>query len=291
MDAGALAARHRFGAPPRPALSLLEPLTDDRGVRAAADRNASYRASDNGRALRLAVDLSRQQTALHLAELSLAQLISTHRGAGHFATTSDVDDALALRGIATASAHAPWPSLRTVALQVLNDARDFAAESREAAATATIAATVVLNVQPTSAAALMLLANNRPSIGTNPRRAASSAVEIEALVLLAIEEDDDTLLSQSLSALDDLADLGDLESSPPELSAIADACAAAFSVTGDARWAGALLQCAHRFRAGDQRLDGTAESMLCALNAFSQAYRAHRRRRTKRPAPPASATP
>lgn len=281
MDAAAIGSRIRIGASPKPALNWLAAAIDETGIRSNADGEASYRVADSGRALRLAVDLHRQEPALHLAELSLALLISAHRGAGHFSAATDAENALALRGIAAATAQAPWPSLRSVAQQVFHDARGFTPSSREAVAIATVAAAQVLAVSPTSTAAQTILANNEARL-VSRLKAPTTPVEIEAGLLLAEHRSDTDLLTLGLASLDRFAERVDT-APPPAVSAIVDACVAALGATGDRRWSQALSSCVQRLRTIDLKREPT-EVLLCALTALSQAQRAQRRRRHGRAA-------
>lgn len=230
----------------------------------------------------------------------------------------------ALWGLGTAAARRP--DLAELALPAFDRGAGLRSEWSRAMAFAALGAVEILRVRPEHLAARALLADAVTVIGRPEQRAQwrwpelrlryANAALPEVLISAGMLLDDAQALEDGLTMLDWLVQveserghfsitpvdgwsLGEprpaFDQQPIELAAIADACAAAFDVTGDPRWADAVQLAAAWFvGANDARVslvdpisgggcDGLlsvgrnenqgAESTLAMISTFQQAHR------------------
>lgn len=287
-----------------PALSLrpLLHLTDDtglqHGLRRGRGRGASYLTADNGRALALVSHLSADPLAQDLAEVYVAFLIHAYQGDGCFRPSMLPDGtwsdpvpgeveheracALALVGVATAGARAPWEQVRRVARALFDESSRFEADDHRALAYAAIAGAEMLAVdeRSTMATRLVDLAASRlprPRLSDHrwpwpdPVLGPLNAVLPDALLAIAHVTGDHTRADEAMALLRwlEVLETRDRHLSPvtgsewspgdprpvfPQLPtdvwAHAAAAGRAHALTGQLRWAQAVRQAAAWF-AGD----------------------------------------
>jgi hypothetical protein len=174
----------------------------------------------------------------------------------------------ALWGLGTAAALHRDPWVRQGSLECFEVAAAWRSISPRAMSFATLGAAEILRVQPSHAGARALIADAVTAIGAaedpalwpwpEERLAYANAVLPEALIAAGVATADDALLGRGLDLLGWLLDIetrGDhlsptpvggwapgearpgFDQQPIEAAAIADACARAFGVTLEARWA------------------------------------------------------
>lgn len=198
------------------------------------------------------------------------------------------DDATgrALLGLGTAAARAPWPEVASTALDLFDAVAGFRSPYPRARAYAALGAVEVLAAHPghrgaveLALAALDLLAGGGADPRwpwPEPRLTYANALLPEAALAVAVATGRDRDAESALAVLDWLVDcesygdrfsftpvggrgpLGDptarrpaFDQQPIEAAAMADACARAYRVTGDRRWANALERAARWFLGGN----------------------------------------
>jgi hypothetical protein len=189
---------------------------------------------------------------------------------GRWADTPSVDDCWgrALWGLGTAAARGPSAESRAVALRCFERSAKLRSPHRRAMAFAAVGAGEVLIADPGHRVARELLVAVVASIGPvallsdwpwpEPRLSYANAAIPEALIIAGRALDDEVVLGEGLGLLAWLLSIetrnGHLSPSPVggwtlgerrpgfdqqpiEAGHLADACATAFAVTGEARWA------------------------------------------------------
>ena len=191
---------------------------------------------------------------------------------------SDDANGRALFGIGVAAATAPWGYVRREARRLFDEAAAFRSTYSRATASATLGAAAVLQADPGCRVARLLL---KDALGSLPRGATdeswpwpesrlfyANGLLPEALIAAGKALADEASLNEGLRQLRWLSDeerLGDhlsfaptggrgpgdprpgFDQQPIEPAALADACARAFDVTGDASWLEPLALCARWF--------------------------------------------
>jgi hypothetical protein len=248
-------------------------------------------------------------------------------GGGRWTGEPSSDDATgrALLGLGTAAATAPWPDVRDPARLLFDRCAGFRSPYPRATAYAALGALAVLAVAPHCVPARMLADDAAVSLPgpvnepgwpwPEPRLSYGNAVLPEALLALAHANGDERAQREALALLRWLVDAetretwfsftpvggrgpGDakpaFDQQPIEAWAFADACARAFTLTRDERWAGDVARAAAWFtgdndvgvgvfdpgtgggfdglkRRGVNRNEG-AESTLAFVSTMAQAH-------------------
>jgi hypothetical protein len=281
---------------PPPSLRHLARLTDEVGIieHARYDRprwDLGYCTDDAGRLLAVVSKLASDPDARRLATVALRFLTRAHEGGGRFRLrlapdaqwTDDPpsDDAAgrALFGLGTAAARAPWPEVRTGALDLFDAAVGFRSAHSRAVAYAGLGAVAVLDVIADHDGARRLVADAAHRLVADaahllpgaalapgwqwpePRLSYANALIPEARLAVAAARGDRQGARDALSLLDWLvreesregwfsfAPVGGrgpgevkpaFDQQPIEAWAMADACARAHAYTGDPHWADAV---------------------------------------------------
>ena len=191
---------------------------------------------------------------------------------------SDDGSARALMGLGVAAAHAPWLEVREQALEVFDAAAGFSTSHLRARAYAILGAIEVLGTRPDHGGAARLVADATGLLPTRredpawpwpePRLTYANALLPDAALAVGVAARDQEIVDAALAALGWLVDeetLADhfsftpvggrgpgdprpaFDQQPVEAWAMADACARAFGVTADARWARAVRRSAGWF--------------------------------------------
>jgi hypothetical protein len=191
---------------------------------------------------------------------------------------SDDAAARAILGFGVAAARAPWPSVRAAARELFDAAACFRSGHPRAMAYASLGAVEVLSAAPGHAGAARLVESAasllfRPGQSeawrwSEPRLAYANALLPEAMLAIASATARDHQARRALLCLDWLVreeTLGQhfsftpvggrgpsdgkpgFDQQPIEAWAMADACARAWSLTGDAQWAEAVARAAAWF--------------------------------------------
>jgi len=280
---------------PPPSLRHLARLTDEVGIieHARYDRprlDLGYCTDDAGRLLAVVSKLASDPDARRLATIALRFLTRAHDGGGrfrlrlapdgHWAHDPPSDDAAgrALFGLGTAAARAPWPEVRTGALDLFDAAVGFRSVHSRAMASAGLGAVAVLDVTADNDGARRLVADAAqllpsPALAAGwrwpePRLSYANALIPEALLAVAVARGDRQGARRALSLLDWLVREESREGwfsfvpvggrgpgevkpafdqQPIDAWAMADACARAYAYTGDPRWADAVGRAAAWF--------------------------------------------
>ena len=232
------------------------------------------RAADSGRRLQL---LGRQYLDFTLAAISSRGAVHNRMNSGgRWTDEPDVGDCWgrALWGLGTAAVHAPTASMRAEALLGFRAAARKRSPHRMASAFATIGAAEVLLRRPEEAPARDLLADCISALGPDgtaadwpwpePRLRYGNGSLVEALLLAGQVLPDPDVGRRGLHLLEFLLGIetrggrlsvtpvggrgpGDpvpaFDQQPIEVSALADAAARAFDLTGDDRWRDAVGTC------------------------------------------------
>jgi hypothetical protein len=271
-------------------------LTDDIGIaehaRASVPRrDLGYCTDDAGRALAVAATLPADPDAHRVATVALGFLEGAHIGGGRFRLRrgpggrwtdhppSDDANGRALLGLGTAAARAPWPDVRSGALDLFEEAAgEFQSRYPRAIAYAVLGAVEVLASLPDHPGATTLVDNGgdlllRPPGAPawpwpEPRLTYANALLPEAALAVAVAtgREDATRDALSLLAwlvreetLDDRFSFTPVggrgpsdpkpafDQQPIEAWAMADACMRARSVTDDVGWADAAERAARWF--------------------------------------------
>jgi hypothetical protein len=150
---------------PRPSLRHLAQLTDEVGIveHARLDkprRELGYCTDDAGRLLAVASKMTHSRDARRLATVALAFLRRAHDhgasfrlhlgGNGRWSDDPPSDDAAgrALLGLGTAASAAPWPEVRSGALDLFEAASGFRSAHPRAIAYAALGAVALLGAMP-----------------------------------------------------------------------------------------------------------------------------------------------
>jgi len=203
------------------------------------------------------------------------------RGNGVWTTDAPSDDATgrALEGLGVAAARCPDRTLRNRALELFEGAANWRSRYRRSVSHAALGAASVLDVDPghrgsreqLDHAAEILSTGRSPSVTwpwPEARLTYSNALIPEALLVLSRVNDDRATLARALEALEWLVDtetLGDhfsftpvtgrgpedqgpaFDQQPIEAWSMASACARAFEITHDPRWADQVIRAAEWF--------------------------------------------
>ncbi len=271
-------------------------LTDDVGIaehaRASVPRrDLGYCTDDAGRALAVAVDLPTDPDARRVATVALGFLDAAHVGGGRFRLRlgpggrwtddppSDDADGRALLGLGTAAARAPWPDVRSGALDLFDEAAGkFRSRYPRAVAYAVLGAVEVLAAMAGHPAATRLVDNSGDQLlqpvhdrawpWPEPRLTYANALLPEAALAVAVTTGREDAARRALSllawlvreeTLDDWFSFTPVggrgpsdpkpafDQQPIEASAMADACIRAHRVTDDPGWADAAERAARWF--------------------------------------------
>jgi hypothetical protein len=234
-----------------------------------------YCTDDAGRLLALAVDVYGDANAAALARLSLSFLERAHIGDGVFRLrqrasgewtsdpTSDDANARALVGLATAAADAPWSDVKERASALFERASVFRSRYPRASAYAVVGAARWAH-NPAARQLIVDAAGNVVRSRDDPhwpwpeaRLTYANALLPHAALVVASVLDDDERLADALGLLAWLVERETLDGhfsftpvdgrdahslapsfdqQPVEAWAMIEACAFAFSLTGDERW-------------------------------------------------------
>jgi hypothetical protein len=289
---------------PRPSLRHLAHLTDDVGIfeHAHLDQrrvDLGYCTDDAGRLLGLASTMAQDPDAHRLATVALEFLRRAHDGDGgtfrlrlgadgQWTDDPASDDASgrALLGLGTAASAAPWPEVRSGALQLFDAAApEFRSVHTRAVAYAALGAVAVVGTMPgrpgaqriVDDAAASLYAGLDPGPGPapgptwpwpEPRLTYANALIPEACMAVGAVHGDPRLVAEALALLEWLVEherrgrwfsftpVGGqgpgeakpgFDQQPIEAWAMADACARAYAHTGEDRWAAEVARAADWF--------------------------------------------
>jgi len=280
---------------PPPSLRHLARLADEVGIaeHARLDRprpDLGYCTDDAGRLLAVVSKLAADPDAHRLADVALRFLTRAHDGRGLFRlrlgpTGSWTDDppsddasGRAVFGLGTAVARAPWPKVRTGALELFDAAVGFRSAYPRALGHAALGAVAVLDVIADHDGARRLVADSADLFAgascdpawpwPEPRLTYANALIPEASLAVAVARRDCQGEREALSLLEWLVGQESRErwfsftpvggrgpgepmcafdQQPIEAWAMADACARAFAHTDDPRWADAVGRAARWF--------------------------------------------
>ena len=280
---------------PRPTLVPLLRLLDWVGIvehsnGVEPDPTSGHCTDDAGRALGMAALLHSDIAAEVIAECCLAQLRDSVVGRGQFClrldeygiptkdAPSDDATARALWGLSLAATRPVAIDIRDAANDLLEQFETFSSPYPRAAAHAVLAATTLLESDPTSDVGAQLLFRNmtavprrnpeRTWVWPEPRLGYSNALIPEALLAAGSLLGDDRLFHDGLDLLTWLVDYErsdeghfsftpaggrgpggrpGFDQQPIEAWATAEACQRAHSITGDPFWADSVALAAHWF--------------------------------------------
>jgi hypothetical protein len=194
------------------------------------------------------------------------------------------DDAAgrALMGLGTAVARAPWPEVQHGAAELFDDAAPFDSPYRRAMAYAALGAVEVAAAIPGHSGAMSLIDRAERRVAAppvdgawpwpEPRLTYANALLPEAALAIAVTTGADDAANRALALLEWLVqeetmgsrfsftpvggrgpsdDKPGFDQQPIEAWAMADACARAYSVTGEQRWVATLERAAVWFLGGN----------------------------------------